>query len=64
VAAGVGFAAGAALTAAVIGSVVYSLPPSCSATNVNGVTYQVCGNSWYQPRFVGSSVNYVVVSPP
>jgi hypothetical protein len=51
-------------TAAVIGSVTHSLPPSCTAVSVNGYTYQQCGSTWYQPQFSGSSVTYVVVNPP
>jgi hypothetical protein len=31
---------------------------------VNGVSYQQCGSSWYQPQYVGSQVTYVVVNPP
>jgi hypothetical protein len=54
----------AAVTAAAIGSVVYSLPPSCVITVVNGVSYQQCGGVWYAPQFEGSTVSYVVVSPP
>ena len=56
--------AAAVTTAAVVGSVVNSIPPSCSAVNVTGVTYQQCGSTWYQPQFVGTTVNYVVVNPP
>ena len=62
-AAAAGFAAGA-LTSAAIGSVVYSLPASCTAVVVNGITYQQCGSTWYQPQFVGSSVEYIVVNQP
>lgn len=51
-------------TAAVIGSIVRSLPPSCSAMNVNGVTYQQCGSTWYQPQYAGTTVQYVVVNAP
>lgn len=51
-------------TAAVIGSIVHSVPPSCSAVSVNGVTYQQCGSTWYQPQYAGTSVQYVVVNPP
>ncbi|CAG9244373.1 conserved exported hypothetical protein [Paraburkholderia unamae] len=51
-------------TAAVVGSIVHSLPPSCSAMSVNGVTYQQCGSTWYQPQYAGTSVQYVVVNPP
>ena len=56
--------AAAVTTAAVVGSVVHSIPPSCSAVSVNGVTFQQCGSTWYQPQFAGSSVTYVVVNPP
>jgi|RhiMethySRZTD1v2_1073278.scaffolds.fasta_scaffold12284_11 hypothetical protein len=64
VARGVAFGAAATLTAAAVGSVVNSLPPSCSTTMVNGLTYQNCGGTWYQPRYAGTQVNYVVVNPP
>nr|WP_295461061.1 DUF6515 family protein [uncultured Thiodictyon sp.] len=50
--------------AAVIGSIVYSLPPSCSMVQSGGVTYQRCGSTWYQPRYSGTSVQYVVVNSP
>jgi hypothetical protein len=51
-------------TAAVVGSIVHSIPPSCSAVMVNGVTFQQCGNTWYQPQYSGTTVQYVVVNPP
>jgi hypothetical protein len=51
-------------TAAVVGSMVHSLPPSCSAMIVNGVTYQQCGSTWYQPQYAGTTVQYVVINPP
>jgi hypothetical protein len=54
----------AAVTTAAVGSVVYSIPASCSAVTVNGFTYQQCGSTWYQPKFSGSSVSYVVVNAP
>lgn len=60
----VGTAVAIGATAAAIGSIVYSLPPSCSTIQVNGVTYRQCGSSWYQPRYVGTSVQYVVVNSP
>ena len=56
--------AAAVTTAAVVGSIVHSLPPSCTTVSVNGLTYQQCGSTWYQPQFVGSTVNYIVVNPP
>jgi len=54
----------AAITNAAIGSVVYTLPASCTTVTVNGYTYEQCGSTWYQPQFVGDDMNYVVVNPP
>src|SRR5215467_1339955 len=54
----------AAVTAAAIGSIAYSVPPSCVPVDVNGVTYQQCGSTWYQPQYAGSSVQYIVVTAP
>jgi hypothetical protein len=53
-----------AVTAAVVGSVVRSVPPNCSPYTYNGMVYQQCGSSWYQPQYVGNDVQYVVVNPP
>jgi hypothetical protein len=53
----------AVVTSAVVGSIVHSLPPSCSAVVVNGITYQQCGSTWYQPQYAGNQVQYVVVAP-
>lgn len=64
VATGVAVGATAAVTAAVIGSVVYSLPSSCTSVIVNGISYQQCGSTWYQPQYAGSNVSYTVVNPP
>ncbi|PZR50739.1 MAG: hypothetical protein DI537_57600 [Stutzerimonas stutzeri] len=57
-------AATVAVTAAVVGSIVRSVPPNCSTVVVNGISYSQCGSTWYQPRYAGSSVEYVVVNPP
>ena len=54
----------AAMTAAVVGSVVRTLPPSCSTVIVNNVAYQQCGPTWYAPQYVGTEVQYVVINPP
>ena len=62
-----GFWAGAAVgaaTAAVVGSIVYSLPPSCAVYSYGGMTYQDCGGVWYAPQYQGSNVVYVVVDDP
>jgi hypothetical protein len=51
-------------TAAVVGSIVHSVPPSCTSVIVNGLAYQQCGSTWYQPQISGSSTTYIVVNPP
>jgi hypothetical protein len=62
--AGLAVVGAAAVTAAAVGSVAYSIPPSCTAVVSAGVTYQRCGNTWYQPQYAGTSVTYVVTNPP
>ena len=57
-------AAIAATTAIVVGATYRALPPACTTTVVNGISYSQCGGYWYQPRYVGSSVEYVVVNSP
>lgn len=65
---GVGGAIAIGVAGLAIGSIVTaaSMPPpsSCSMTTVNGITYQRCGSTWYQPQYSGSNVTYVVVNPP
>jgi hypothetical protein len=60
------FAAAAVVggTAALVGSMVNSIPPSCAPVVVNGATYSQCGSTWYQPQYAGTSVQYEVVNPP
>jgi len=48
------------VTAAVVGSVVYSVPPNCVPVNYGGYVYQQCGNTWYQPQ----GTQYIVINPP
>jgi len=54
----------AVATAVAVGTVVRSIPPSCTSVMVGNVAYQQCGPTWYQPRYAGSQVTYVVVNPP
>jgi len=49
-----------AVTSAVVGSMVRTVPPSCVPVNYGGMIYQQCGTTWYQPQ--GSQ--YVVVNAP
>jgi len=55
-----------AVTGLVVGSIVTaaSMPPSCSSVIVNGISYRQCGNTWYEPQYSGSQVNYIVVNSP
>jgi hypothetical protein len=64
IAAGVAFGTAAAVTSAAIGSMYYSLPPSCPPYPYGGYTYYSCGGAWYAPQYSGSSVTYVVVEDP
>ncbi|WP_322091846.1 DUF6515 family protein [Paraburkholderia bannensis] len=52
------------ITAAVVGSMVATLPPACTTVVVGGATYEQCGETWYQPQYVGAQVQYVVVNAP
>jgi purine nucleoside phosphorylase len=57
-------AATAVVTAAVVGSMVNTLPPNCTTIMANGITYQQCGSTYFQPQFSGGSTTYVVVNHP
>src|SRR5262245_27440121 len=39
-----------AVTSAVIGSMVRTVPAGCVPVNYGGIVYQQCGATWYQPR--------------
>jgi hypothetical protein len=49
-----------AVTSAIVGSMVRTVPAGCVPVNYGGFVYQQCGTVWYQPQ--GSQ--YVVVNPP
>jgi len=49
-----------AVTSAVIGSMVQSVPPSCVPVSYGGMVYQQCGGTWYQAQ----GTQYIVVNPP
>ncbi|MEN8214255.1 MAG: DUF6515 family protein [Pseudomonadota bacterium] len=57
-------AAAVTATAAVVGSIIYSLPSNCQTIVTNNVSYRQCGSTWYQPRYSGGSTSYVVVNSP
>jgi hypothetical protein len=54
----------AAVTAAVVGSYYRSLPSNCVTVVRYDVSYYQCGSAWYQPTYVGSEVQYIVVDAP
>ena len=50
--------------AASVGQYVEVLPSNCISEVVRGISYWNCGGMWYQPRYSGSSIVYVVVPAP
>lgn len=64
IATAVGVTAAVAITSAVVGSIVRSVPPNCAPVNYGGMVYQQCGSAWYQPQYAGSQLQYIVVAPP
>ena len=54
----------AGLTTVPVGSLVYTLAPTCMPAHVNTVTYYQCGSVWFQPQFAGTTVTYVAVDAP
>ncbi len=49
-----------AVTSAVIGSMVRTVPAGCVPVNYGGIVYQQCGGTWYQPQ----GTQFVVVNAP
>ena len=60
VAAAVAVTGAVAVTAAVVGSMVRTVPANCAPVNYGGMVYQQCGSTWYQPQ----GGQYVVINPP
>lgn len=60
VATAVAVTAAVGVTAAVVGSIVHSVPANCVPVNYRGMIYQQCGNTWYQPQ----GTQFIVVNPP
>jgi hypothetical protein len=49
-----------AVTSAIVGSMVRTVPAGCVPVNYAGMVYQQCGSAWYQPQ----GGQYVVINPP
>jgi hypothetical protein len=59
-----GVAAGAAGGPYVMGAIYGTLPAGCASPVVQGVTYYLCGNNWFQPSYGANGVYYRVVPTP
>lgn len=46
-----------------VGSVVTVLPPGCETAVIGDVTYQKCGNVYYQAAYQGNNLVYIVSAP-
>ena len=51
-------------TTYVVGNVYPTLPGGCATPNVQGTTYYLCGNTWFQPNYGANGVYYKVVTAP
>jgi len=47
-----------------VGTIVETLPGTCTPVTVGNVQYQECGGSFYRTAFQGNSLVYVVVERP
>ena len=43
---------------------VNSVPADCDTLVVNGTSYRHCNGTWYEPRYSGGDVTYIVVESP
>ena len=47
-----------------MGGIYPTLPAGCISPKVQGTTYYLCGNTWFQPSYGANGVNYRVVPAP
>jgi hypothetical protein len=60
-----GVAAGSAASPTyAMGAIYATLPAGCMSPNVQGKTYYLCGNTWFQPSYGANGVYYRVVPTP
>ncbi len=55
---------GRAITRAVVGTRVRTLPRSCTTVVTRDITYHECSGVYYRPYYEGTKVVYVVVEAP
>jgi hypothetical protein len=60
-----GYSAGATNTAYAMGAIYPTVPATgCATPNVGGVSYYLCGNTWFQPAYGANGIYYRVVPAP
>ncbi|MCZ7463829.1 hypothetical protein [Rhizobium rhizogenes] len=59
-----GVAAWDAVTALAVGTVIATIPPSCTSVEVKGTSYDDCNGNWFVRRYNGHTVVYVAVADP
>ena len=47
-----------------MGGIYPTLPAGCISPKVQGQTYYLCGNTWFQPSYGANGVSYRVVPTP
>jgi hypothetical protein len=47
-----------------MGGTYPKLPAGCISPTVQGSTYYLCGNTWFQPSYGANGVSYRVVPTP
>ena len=62
--AGVAAGSAAATPAYAMGGIYPTLPAGCITPKMQGTTYYLCGNTWFQPSYGANGVSYRVVPTP
>jgi len=47
-----------------MGAIYAALPAGCVTPSIQGTTYYLCGNTWFQPSYGANGVYYRVVPTP
>ncbi len=47
-----------------MGGIYPTLPAGCISPKVQGMTYYLCSNTWFQPSYGANGVSYRVVPTP
>jgi len=61
---GAGAVVAGVVTGLAIGSIVASVPTTCTTVYANGIAYRNCSGTYYEPYYQGSTVSYRVVNSP